>query len=189
VTFGKTTNTRANELLKKRGRKVGQVLYDYTPLPTNLYSVKALLNIYNGRAQDNTEEHFTSLHSNAGPSILEEAISIGIKYDIPDYAYAVYKNVHTVVTTKHENNLLREHHKNNKMINPQISYNAVGMSVLIEIPKPPTRTKLAWGYLFKTLKIQPKTTHPFTSVLPLECVVEQYLDIDAEKLKAALKIT
>ena len=180
---------RANELLKKRGRKVGQVLYDYTSLPTNLYSVRALLNIYNGQAQDNTGEHFMSLHSNAGPLMLEEAISIGITYDIPDYAYAVYKNIHTVITTKNENTLLQQYHTNNKMINPQTSYDAVGMSVLIEIPKPLTRTKLAWHYLFKTLKVTPKNTHPFTNVLSLECVVEKYLDVDAEKLKAALKLT
>ncbi len=180
---------RATDLLKKRGRKVGQVLYDYTPLPTNLYSVSALLNIYNGKANENTGEHFMSLHSNAGPSILEEAISIGIKYDIHHYALAVYKNIHTVITTKHENNLLQQYHKTNKMITPQTSYDAVGMAILVDIPKPPTRTKLAWQYLFKNLEVEPKISHPFTNVLPLDCVVEKYLDIDAEKLKATLKIT
>jgi len=75
------------------------------------------------------------------------------------------------------------------MINPQISYDAVGISILVDIPKPITRTKLAWQYLFETLEVQPKNTHPFTNVIPLDSVVEQYLDIDAEKLKAALKIT
>ncbi len=179
---------RADELLKKRGRKVGQVLYDYTPLPTNLYSVGALLNIYNGKAKENTGEHFMSLHSNAGPLMLEEAISIGIKYDIHHYALAVYKNIHTVITTKHENVLLQQYHTNNKMITPQTSYDAVGMAILVDVPKPPTRTKLAWHYLFKNLEVEPKIPHPFTNVLPLECVVEKYLDIDAEKLKAALKI-
>ena len=180
---------RAGELLKKRGRKVGQVLYDYTSLPTNLFSVRALINISNGRAKDNTAEHFMSLHSNAGPSMLEEAISIGIKYDIPDYALAVYKNIHTVITTKSENILLQKYHTNNKMITPQISYDAVGMTILVDIPKPITRTKLAWQYFFKTLDIKVQNTHPFTNVLPLDRVVEQYLDIDVEKLKAILKLT
>jgi len=168
-------SNRREGKIKDNRRAIGQRLYDFTAIPTNLWSVQALINNRNKQENLNVEEHFYSLHANAGQRMLREALAKGIKYDINDYARAVYTYIHIVKTTASENNQLGVYHKPNEMIDPQTSYTACGITPLIYVPKPPTSIQLAWQYLLEELSVDfSKITHPFTNVITVEQAEEWY---------------
>lgn len=169
---------RQNKKLPKVGRIMGQIQYDFSPLSTNLFSVDAVLNIVRNRTKLNTDEHCYSLHANAGPEGFYLALEKDIKFDIPDLAKMIYKNIQTVKTTVNENILLSVYHRSNKMVNPQVSYTEVGISPLVHIPHKNSFMKDAWINALEYYEVDhTEICHPFTSVLTLDQAIELYPEI------------
>ena len=164
--------------VKDYRRSIGQRMYDHPKLHTGYWSSQAYINFCNGKHHLNTEEHYYSLHATAGRRILQEALAKGIKYNIHDFARAVYAYTHVNWTTKEENIVLGKYHGANEMVSPEDSYKACGIGPLIYIPNEPTVMALAWRYLLEDLGVDyRKITPPFTNVISLKTAEEWYPDI------------
>lgn len=166
---------RQNKKLPKVGRIMGQIQYDFSPLATNLFSADAALNIVRGQPELNTDEHCYSLSANAGPEGFLLALKKDLTFNISDLAKMIYKNIQTVKTTIKENLLLSVYHRNNNMIDPQISYTEVDIPPLIHIPQKNTFMKDTWICALEHYEVDhTKIRHPFTTVLTLDEAIKLY---------------
>lgn len=160
----------ANRKLKKYGRMIGLAVNDMSNIPTNIWTMSALLNLVNGNTKFNTDEHFYSLYANAGPDMFYDALAKDIDFNIHDLGRLVYKYNQTIKSTVQENNDLGVYHRSHAMVDPQTSYEACSIDQLVLFEQKPTIIKEAWHHLFREEwymdpnEIQP----PFSNIMTLE---------------------
>lgn len=168
----------ATKKLYDYGRMIGLRVNDMSNIPTNIWTTAALLNLVNGKAKLNTDEHFYSLYANAGPDMIFAALEKDIRFDIDDLGFLVYKYNQTIKATCQENNVLGVYHRNNKMIDPETSYREVGVSQLVMFPQKNTLIKDAWHLLFEQWELDPNDIEvPFSNVITLEEAAEMHPEL------------
>jgi hypothetical protein len=168
----------ATKKLYDYGRMIGLRVNDMSNIPTNIWTTAALLNLVNGKAKLNTDEHFYSLYANAGPDMIFAALEKDIRFDIDDLGFLVYKYNQTIKATCQENNVLGVYHRNNKMIDPETSYREVGVSQLVMFPQKNTLIKDAWHLLFEQWELDPNDIEvPFSNVITLEKAAEMHPEL------------
>ena len=159
----------ATRKLKKYGRMIGLAVNDMSNIPTNIWTMDALLNLADGKINLNTDEHFYSLYANAGPDMFYDALAKDISFDIPDLGRLVYKYNQTLKSTIQENNILGVYHRRNAMIDPQTSYNECGITQLVLFKQKSTIIKDAWRVIFENWEMDPDDIQPpFSNVISLE---------------------
>jgi len=151
------------------GRAIGTDVFDLPEVKTGLMSLRCFTKVDDPSDRNfcSTAEHFWPRSTIGGRDLIELCLSMGDKFDIRHTIRTLYELCQTVESTDSENRELVKYQKADTFVDPQTSYDSVGINLVRfkEFVLPATWTMLFNKY---NIDVNDRSPYEFENIMSVE---------------------